>query len=75
MELVEFAVGDKVEHLAFGKGTVTAVYGSGELTKVVVNFGKEIGEKKLLVKVAKLRKIADRTKLEAVEEPTGGGDK
>lgn len=72
MELVEFAVGDKVEHPLFGKGSVTAVYGSGELMKVVVNFGKEFGEKKLLVKMARLKKLADRTKLEAVEEVGGG---
>lgn len=64
MELFEFAVGDKVEHPTFGKGTISAVYGNGEGTKVVVNFGKELGEKKLLVRLARLKKLSDRVKLE-----------
>lgn len=68
MELVEFAVGDKVEHPKFGKGKITAVYGDGEKMKVVVDFGKEVGERKLLVKLARLKKVTDRTRLDALED-------
>ncbi len=68
MELVHFAVGDKVDHPKFGKGKITAVYGEGEKMKVLVDFGKEVGERKLLVKLARLKKVTDRTRLDAIED-------
>ncbi len=67
MEFQEFAKDDKVEHPTFGKGVVTAVLGEGENAKVIVNFGKEFGEKKLVVRLARLKKVSDRVKLESAE--------
>jgi len=74
METKEFAVGDKVEHPKFGKGTITAVLGQGENGKVVVNFGKELGERKFVIGKANFRKISERPRLEAFEGGTGGGE-
>ncbi len=68
MEQLQIAVGDKVEHPTFGKGTVTAVWGEGEQTKVTVKFAKEVGEKKLLVRMANLKILSDRTQLLPDEE-------
>ncbi|AXA36032.1 MAG: hypothetical protein D6691_02325 [Candidatus Hydrogenedentota bacterium] len=68
MEQLQIAVGDKVEHATFGKGTVTAVWGEGEQTKVTVKFAKEVGEKKLLVRMANLKILSDRTQLLPDEE-------
>ncbi|MGC8840408.1 MAG: hypothetical protein ACP5QZ_03000 [Candidatus Sumerlaeaceae bacterium] len=67
MEVFEFAKDDKVEHPVFGKGKVTAVLGDGENAKVIVDFGKEIGEKKLVIRLARLKKLSDRVKLDSTE--------
>ena len=47
-------VGDKVEHLKFGKGQVIALEGSEQNIKAKIKFEK-IGEKNLLLKFAKLK--------------------
>jgi len=51
----EFEVGDQVEHPKWGVGTVLFKSGSGENAKVVVVFPEE-GQKKLLVRKARLKK-------------------
>lgn len=53
-----FEVGDKVKHPKFGQGTVKQRWGEADRLKVLVKFGEEFGEKKLLVKVAKMKKVA-----------------
>lgn len=64
MEAVEMVdVGDKVRHPKFGQGTVTGRAGGGESTKVTVKFGPEVGEKKLAIRYAKLRKVNERPTL------------
>lgn len=68
MEMWDFAVGDKVEHPKFGKGQVTAVIGEGANAKIRVNFGKEFGEKKLVLQFAKLKKVIERAKLAGGDE-------
>ena len=47
-------VGDKVEHLKFGKGQVIGLEGSDQNIKAKIKFEK-IGEKNLLLKFAKLK--------------------
>ncbi|MBA4370874.1 MAG: hypothetical protein C0418_04770 [Coriobacteriaceae bacterium] len=49
-----FAVGDRVEHKTFGRGTVTGV----EADRIVVSF-PGLGTKKLLLGFAPVRKVAD----------------
>lgn len=51
-----FSIGDNVEHERFGKGTITAIEGSGQSQKVTVRFDNS-GTKTLLLKFAKLKKI------------------
>jgi DNA helicase-2/ATP-dependent DNA helicase PcrA len=52
----EFEVGDQVKHPKWGVGTILFKSGSGENAKVVVVFPEE-GQKKLLVKKARLKKV------------------
>ncbi len=59
----EIEIGDLVRHPKWGEGTVLSKTGKGEETKVVVVF-PEAGQKKLLVKYARLRKV----ELKKVEE-------
>lgn len=54
--LVEFETGDQVEHPMWGLGTVLFKNGTGERQKVIVVFPEQ-GQKKLLVKMAKLTKV------------------
>lgn len=49
-------VGDAVAHNTFGNGIVTAIEGTGESTKLIVDF-KYAGTKHLLLKFAKLQKL------------------
>lgn len=56
----ELVVGDQVKHPTFGIGTIMYKYGEGENTKVDVMFAEE-GQKKLLLKLAKLKKVVDPT--------------
>ncbi|WP_445290504.1 DNA helicase PcrA [Arthrobacter sp. ERGS1:01] len=53
-EVISVGVGDKVNHTAFGNGTVLAVQGAGDKTVATVQF--PIGEKRLLLRYAPLTK-------------------
>lgn len=53
-----FEVGDQVRHPQFGIGTVLYKYGDGDQAKLDIVFAEE-GQKKLLVKYAKLKKVTD----------------
>jgi DNA helicase-2/ATP-dependent DNA helicase PcrA len=55
-EIGEFEVGDQVKHPKWGVGTILFKSGSGENAKAIVVFPEE-GQKKLLVKKARLRKV------------------
>lgn len=48
--------GDQVAHDRFGRGTVMSIEGSGQDTRITIDFGS-LGEKKLLLKFAKLTPI------------------
>ena len=48
------SIGDKVQHLKFGKGQVIGLEGNNENIKAKIKF-KKIGEKHLLLKFAKLK--------------------
>jgi DNA helicase-2/ATP-dependent DNA helicase PcrA len=50
-------VGDRVNHDAFGLGTVTATRGAGDSTQAEVDFGPGTGSKWLLLRYAPLEKI------------------
>lgn len=56
-EIIEFDINDKVEHPKWGLGVVMHRSGSGEKTKVLVQFYKEEKFKTLMVKFAKLKKV------------------
>jgi len=55
-EMEEFEVGDQVKHPKWGVGTILFKSGTGANAKVVVVFPEE-GQKKLLVKKARLKKV------------------
>jgi DNA helicase II / ATP-dependent DNA helicase PcrA len=50
-------LGDKVNHDAFGLGTVVAVRGDAEKTQAQIDFGADIGPKWLLLRYAPLEKL------------------
>ena len=52
--LIELPSGTKVEHQRFGKGVVVQVEGSGNDKKATIKFAG-VGEKKLLLRFAKLK--------------------
>ncbi|WP_375141464.1 DNA helicase PcrA [Arthrobacter sp. STN4] len=54
-EVITVSVGDKVNHTAFGNGTVSAVQGAGDKMVATVQFS--IGEKRLLLRYAPLTKV------------------
>ncbi len=54
-EVIAVAAGDRVNHTAFGDGTVSAVQGAGDKTVATVQFS--IGEKRLLLRYAPLTKV------------------
>lgn len=56
-------VNDKVKHPKFGTGTVMHKSGSGPDAKVRVKFSAEFGEKRLVLKFAKLKKMGERPTL------------
>jgi DNA helicase-2/ATP-dependent DNA helicase PcrA len=56
VEVGEYEVGDQVKHPKWGVGTILFKSGSGGNAKVVVVFPEE-GQKKLLVKKARLKKV------------------
>ena len=53
---VAYAVGDRVRHERFGDGTVLTLEGAGADAKATIRFDN-IGEKKMLLKFAKIQKI------------------
>jgi len=65
MEQEVYEVGDKVKHPKFGQGTVTLRQGEGDTLKLTVKFGGEVGEKKLMVKFANLKRLQERPTLPA----------
>lgn len=67
-EIENFDIGDKVKHPKFGTGTVMFRTGEGEQQKLTVKFGSDVGEKKLLASLAKLKLISERPTL-APEAP------
>ncbi len=67
-EIEGFDIGDKVKHPKFGTGTIVFRTGEGDKQKVTVKFGSEVGEKKLLASLAKLKLISERPTLQA-EQP------
>ena len=54
--LTDVNTGDRVKHQRFGLGTIEGVEGNGPNKKATINFDN-VGEKKLLLKFAKLEKI------------------
>jgi DNA helicase-2/ATP-dependent DNA helicase PcrA len=51
------SVGDRVEHPAFGEGTIIAVDGEGEKTEAVINFSGGVGLKHLSLAWAPLKRL------------------
>ncbi|MBN1899755.1 hypothetical protein JW926_00350 [Candidatus Sumerlaeota bacterium] len=54
----DIEIGDQVKHSKFGTGTVLYKSGSGERAKAIVVFPEE-GQKKLLLRYAKMKKIKE----------------
>ena len=63
----EIEIGDQVLHSKFGMGTVLYKSGSGDRAKAIVVFAEE-GQKKLLLKYAKLKKIRETKQPEEPSE-------
>ncbi len=55
-ESANIATGMQVEHHLFGEGKVISMEGSGQQAKATVFF-EEVGQKKLLIRLARLRRI------------------
>ena len=64
-------VGDKVKHPKFGTGTVMVRFGENENQKVIVKFGAEYGEKKLVTRLANMKRISERPTLSATPAAPG----
>ena len=52
---LNLAVGMRVSHTRFGKGTVKTIEGQGNDIKALIAFPKPHGEKNLLLRFAKLQ--------------------
>ena len=52
----DYAVGDTVKHLKFGKGVVTSVVPAGNDQEITVDF-ERVGEKKMFASLVKMKKI------------------
>lgn len=52
----DYAVGDTVKHLKFGKGVVTSVVPAGSDQEITVDF-ERVGEKKMFASLVKMKKI------------------
>lgn len=63
----EIEIGDQVKHPRFGIGTILYKSGNGDRTKAIVVFAEE-GQKKLLLKHAKLKKVKEPAPEEDVSE-------
>ena len=55
--MLKLSSGDKVIHDAFGLGAVVAVDGSGEKAAATVDFGGDVGEKRLMLRYAPLERL------------------
>jgi DNA helicase-2/ATP-dependent DNA helicase PcrA len=53
---LNYAVGDRVRHIKFGDGEVTAIVEGGKDYEVTVDFDK-VGTKKMFAAFAKLKKV------------------
>jgi DNA helicase-2/ATP-dependent DNA helicase PcrA len=63
----EFEIGDTVKHPRWGVGTVLYKTGSGDQAKLIVIFPEE-GQKKLMLKYAKLKKVKESKEEDESEE-------
>jgi uncharacterized membrane protein YukC len=63
----DIEIGDQVKHAKFGTGTVLYKSGSGDRAKAIVVFPEE-GQKKLLLKYAKMKKIKETKPSEEATE-------
>lgn len=61
-----FEVGDQVRHPKWGVGSILFKSGSGESTKAIVVFPEQ-GQKKLLLKFAKLERVSETVEAEEDE--------
>jgi len=64
----QIEIGDQVKHSKWGVGTVLYKSGSGDRAKAIVVFAEE-GQKKLLLKYAKLKKVKEIKPEEELEMP------
>jgi DNA helicase-2/ATP-dependent DNA helicase PcrA len=55
--ILQLSPGDRVTHDAFGMGRVVAVRGQAETAEAEVDFGSEVGSKRLLLRYAPLVKL------------------
>jgi hypothetical protein len=62
-EWLDINIGDQVKHAKWGVGTVLFKSGAGDATKVIVVFPEE-GQKKLMLKQAKMKKVGTAPKAE-----------
>ncbi len=51
-----FHIGERVSHSHFGEGKIIAIFGSGESTKLTIDF-PSVGRKQLMAQFAKLEKL------------------
>jgi len=51
-----FRIGERVSHSHFGEGKIIAIFGSGESTKLTIDF-PSVGRKQLMAQFAKLEKL------------------
>lgn len=63
-EWEDIGIGDQVKHVKWGVGTVLFRSGSGDAAKAIVVFPEE-GQKKLMLKFAKLKKVGSAPKSES----------
>ncbi len=55
--IVSVAPGDRVNHDAFGVGTVVATTGVGDSAEATIAFGGDVGTKRLLLRYAPVEKL------------------
>jgi DNA helicase-2/ATP-dependent DNA helicase PcrA len=55
--IIAVAPGDRVNHDAFGLGTVVATAGNGDSAEATISFGGDVGTKRLLLRYAPVEKI------------------
>ena len=65
-EWASIGIGDQVKHPKWGVGTVLIRSGSDEMSRVIVVFEEE-GQKKLMLRYAKLKKVSSASKATAAK--------